>query len=509
MRFLVFGLLLSLSLSAQYEQGFQYVYPVRSNFEDVVPRENGCVAMGYANFANVNRPLILALDSTGTPLWQDSVISGVFGFGLCVEQDMSGNLYVGGDIHDNTGTDNIFCKKYDATGNDIWYNEYNATTGSFTADNFYDMYVDGSENVAVVGRSPIITSTPDPTLLVYNGAGNLTKDTAIDANSSGFFLGIKPGSNGVYALSRHQIGSSTTAHLHRYTSNYQHQWSKQVPVHITEGEWQMAVNPSNYIALCGKSTTVSGPLFAVCRPNGDTVFTRMIVSPPNLIYDTSTYVVMDSTKNVYVVTEYTNTLTTLSRYDTSGTFYWTDTIPRSISSKVDNSEVIQAADGKIFYGSAAGVMASLVVYDSTGTQFFNDTLAIPGLSQLRISRVNYADSMVYISGLGTYGTNDDRGFITVFRDTTKPVSPPPPPNSLMEETISQVSIYPSPANDFISIQHDAALREVWVYDVLGKEVLRIDNPENRVSVSLLAKGQYFVKGVDERGEVVKGSFLKK
>lgn len=67
---------------------------------------------------------------------------------------------------------------------------------------------------------------------------------------------------------------------------------------------------------------------------------------------------------------------------------------------------------------------------------------------------------------------------------------------------NQISVYPNPAYNQLSIQ---GLQPTFVefYDVLGHLIYKIDNPTNTLSTASLAPGTYFVKITTEQGVAVK------
>jgi len=63
-----------------------------------------------------------------------------------------------------------------------------------------------------------------------------------------------------------------------------------------------------------------------------------------------------------------------------------------------------------------------------------------------------------------------------------------------EQELSNFSIYPNPTTDYINIDC-SSLESVSVYNIIGKEVIKANN-QNRIDVSTLSKGVYFIKVSD-------------
>ncbi|MEJ6675408.1 MAG: T9SS type A sorting domain-containing protein, partial [Polaribacter sp.] len=59
---------------------------------------------------------------------------------------------------------------------------------------------------------------------------------------------------------------------------------------------------------------------------------------------------------------------------------------------------------------------------------------------------------------------------------------------------NSIIIYPNPVKNILTID-GLVVQDVVIYSVLGKEVLKISN-QNRVNVSSLSKGVYFIKVSD-------------
>ena len=85
--------------------------------------------------------------------------------------------------------------------------------------------------------------------------------------------------------------------------------------------------------------------------------------------------------------------------------------------------------------------------------------------------------------------------------------PNPSQNTLSLETVAvaEFTIYPNPATSFITIQsNNTPLTSVSVYDVLGKKVhSQIEFNDNRLDVSSLNNGMYFMKIYTDQGSTTK------
>ncbi len=80
-------------------------------------------------------------------------------------------------------------------------------------------------------------------------------------------------------------------------------------------------------------------------------------------------------------------------------------------------------------------------------------------------------------------------------------------NPAAVETIEtlQAQVYPNPANDFIFITHSDQLREITLYDLSGKELLRktISGNESELNVSSLNAGVYLLTFAADNKSITK------
>ncbi|QOD59617.1 T9SS type A sorting domain-containing protein [Polaribacter haliotis] len=71
--------------------------------------------------------------------------------------------------------------------------------------------------------------------------------------------------------------------------------------------------------------------------------------------------------------------------------------------------------------------------------------------------------------------------------------------------VQKISFYPNPVNDILQIKNSDNLKisTIMIFNVLGKKVKVIRNPENAIDVSDLSKGIYFLNINSENGKIVK------
>ncbi|MFC0603639.1 T9SS type A sorting domain-containing protein [Winogradskyella pulchriflava] len=97
-------------------------------------------------------------------------------------------------------------------------------------------------------------------------------------------------------------------------------------------------------------------------------------------------------------------------------------------------------------------------------------------------QILYTIGEVNVQELNSGGIYISEGFINGFEDNTLGVS---------EVDTTNLSIYPNPASEYITIESNKALDAIEFYDVLGKPVLQ--TLDSRIDISALSAGIYIVK----------------
>ena len=78
-----------------------------------------------------------------------------------------------------------------------------------------------------------------------------------------------------------------------------------------------------------------------------------------------------------------------------------------------------------------------------------------------------------------------------------------PINTLIKETeaIGKINVYPNPASNKLFLTNLSPKDKVRMYDVTGKEIIRVENFES-IDLSNLIKGVYFLKILNDKDELV-------
>jgi len=72
---------------------------------------------------------------------------------------------------------------------------------------------------------------------------------------------------------------------------------------------------------------------------------------------------------------------------------------------------------------------------------------------------------------------------------------------------NEIKLYPNPATSVLNIEMTQSIKQVTIYSMLGKEVLKTQN--NTVDVSGLSNGFFLIKVEDENGSISTKPFIKK
>lgn len=117
-----------------------------------------------------------------------------------------------------------------------------------------------------------------------------------------------------------------------------------------------------------------------------------------------------------------------------------------------------------------------------------------------------SSSAKVFDGVGNYITNysnttSDHYPVYAFFDwkklTTKPVAPPLPTSITDTDILPELTLYPNPANNFITLNRQAD--EVIIYNMLGSEQMRFTSPQSTYDISTLENGLYVFK-IDIEGK---------
>ena len=122
-----------------------------------------------------------------------------------------------------------------------------------------------------------------------------------------------------------------------------------------------------------------------------------------------------------------------------------------------------------------------------------------------ISRFNGIDFLNYTTDDGLIGNNvraitqDGQGNLWI--GTWDGISVLNPTLGIFDNQTIDLAIAPNPATDLVQISSDAPIKNVMVYDMLGKLLLEFDDDSiSRISVASLSAGSYWVAVESDRGD---------
>jgi len=138
-------------------------------------------------------------DKNGTSIWSNiydyNAAANDFGYDVAV--DSSDNIYVVGYVYSVNNKWDIFLRKYDAAGNIQWTRFYNRQRGS--EDNAMDVAVDTLNNIYVIGTVETTNRNDDIWLAKYDSAGNniwsKTIDGGINEDDEGIGIDVDSAGN--------------------------------------------------------------------------------------------------------------------------------------------------------------------------------------------------------------------------------------------------------------------------------------------------------------------------
>jgi hypothetical protein len=78
-----------------------------------------------------------------------------------------------------------------------------------------------------------------------------------------------------------------------------------------------------------------------------------------------------------------------------------------------------------------------------------------------------------------------------------------------ENTSTSLSIYPNPANDYITISNQLDLAKIEIFNVMGQPVKQISNPGSQIPVRDLPNGVYKIMATTKDGKRQIAKILKK
>ena len=170
-----------------------------------VDDDKNVYVVGYEDIGGApgNVVWVRKYNSSGTEVWtrtyndpEDRVDEG---YGIAVDADK--NVYVVG--YEGVNNDDIWVRKYDSGGNELWTKRHNGSADS--SDKGYGIAVDGDKNVYVAGFETTSSQGEDIWIRKYDSSGNViwtkTHNGSDNGNDRGFGIAVD-GDKNIYVIGR-------------------------------------------------------------------------------------------------------------------------------------------------------------------------------------------------------------------------------------------------------------------------------------------------------------------
>src|SRR3989339_285542 len=239
----------------------------------------------------------LSLGDNVTPLWTKTYNGATNGndYGMGIAVDISGNIYVTGYEKITGQSANIWIRKYDNNGAEIWTRTYNGVANG--VDMGSGIAVDISGNVYVTGSEEIAGHGSNIWTRTYNGAANST--------DSGIGIAVDDSGN-VYVTGTEEVtGQSYNIWTRKYDSSGSEVWTKTYNGSANASDYGngIAVDDIGNVYVTG-CETVAGQNFSNTwtrkyDSNGTEVWTKTYNGNANGT-DVGSGITVDSSGNIYV-----------------------------------------------------------------------------------------------------------------------------------------------------------------------------------------------------------------
>lgn len=294
--------------------------------------------IGYETVAGSNQDIwIRKYDSNGAELWTRTYDGPANDWdnGMDVAVDGSGSVYVIGTVSVSGESANIWIRKYDGDGNDVWTKTYNGAADDW--DHGSDITVDGSGNVYAAGYETVSGQGANVWVRKYDGNGNViwTRTYNGAANSSDAANGIAvDGGGNVYVSGYERVtGQESNVWVRKYDSGGNVVWTQTYNGADNDRDISndIALDESGNVFVIGYQTVTGQDKNIWIRKydgNGSEIWTRTHDGPAN-DWDAGNGLAVDGSGSVYV-TGFETVSGQLAnvwirKYDGDGNEIWTET----------------------------------------------------------------------------------------------------------------------------------------------------------------------------------------
>ena len=363
--------------------------------------------------------ITIKYNSTGNKLWEaryngpHNSVDDIMAMAI----DSAGNVYVTGGVDGSSNESyNIATIKYNSAGAQLWDTIFVGTGNSY--DRPYDIAVDSSGNVCVVGQSLGVSGTQDFLTLKYdsngtelwrawyNGSGNGTdepKAITIDAAGNIYITGkaVTSGTGIDYATIKYSSGGTEL-----WANTYDSEGNADFPADIT-------VDSSGNVYVTGTSDVnlaPSGDEYAFCTVKYDSSGTEVWAQRFNFGTSGGNDISLDSSGNVYVtgysylISSNTEDIFTI-KYNSIGDVQWYRAYDGPGSGDDHGTDIVLDSSGNIYVtgystGNDSVYDYTTIKYDIAGNEEWVRRYDGPSSSEDEISDMTDRPSSITLDALG-------------------------------------------------------------------------------------------------------------
>jgi hypothetical protein len=399
-------------------------------------------------------------DSSGNRNWIKIYSAGFDSRANAMAVDIAGNIYVVG--HGNlTGKFNYLTIKYSPQGDTLWTAVY-LSPYTYGGSDATAICTDLQCNVYVTGMSINQTTSGDYITVKYNINGVQQWVTKYDFNNNG------DGANGI------------------------------------------TVDKFGFCYVTGGGYLESNRMFIGTikySPSGDSVWTRILITPYSRTYEYGKNIILDSSLNVYVTGLGSDSLLKTGfktiKYDKNGNALWisfdTNYVEQAYSSVMDKY-------GKIYSTGSTSHYIYSNEFNSLGVRIWG-----AHYPQSVLPSEHYSGIKLFIDNydkLYLFGSSLDSSILIKYGSTTNINKTP----GIVSKSFKLFQNYPNPFNPSTNIRYQISKDKfvsLKVYDVLGREIETLVNEKNKAGTyEVNFNGEYLPTGVYFYSIFVDGMMLE-
>lgn len=376
----------------------------------------------YADYATIKH------NSSGDTVWvrRYNGPADSTDWGLCIDIDNSGNVYVTGASCGFGASYDYLTVKYDSSGDTIWTRRYNGPGDSI--DFPTGIAADNLGNVYAAGRSFGSGTDYDYLIIKYDSSGDTLWTRRYNGSGNGFdwlsALAVDDLSNVYVTGYNYNIDGNYYYLTIKYDSSGGILWArehKEAGIH-SDRAYAIAVDMLGNVYITGEGGNGTAYDYLTIKYNssGDTVWTRKYDGTASY-YDRGVAVAVDKSGNVYVTgssygsgTEYDYGVV---KYDSSGGEVWVKRYdgPKNLGDEaysiaVDDSENVYVTGYS--YGMTSFLDYATIKYDSLGDTVWVKRYNGPGNSWDEGYVVMVDNFSVYVTGY-SYGSGSYADYATI------------------------------------------------------------------------------------------------